>query len=177
MTDNQLMQILLSVISSGLTARGYSATVQQGYQPTQQGVTTGPAVILHNIGNKRYGSPNNKSRWASGDTVAQTESFVLERTYQVDALSIQDPKQPSRPTPFDLVDVTAAILQSELVRATLWASNIGILRITDIRQTSITDDRERNEQSPSFDFTVNYTQSHTGIVPAVIISETGIYPI
>lgn len=176
MTENQVWAVLIGIINTGLTARGLTATVQQGYQPTQQGVQTPPTVALHSISNRRVGSPNNKSlAIPDTDNATQTQSYWLERVIQVDALSIQDPKRPSRPTPFDLVDAVAAIMQSESTITTLRASHIGIQRVTDLRAPFIADDRDRNEASPNFDFTITYLQSRSETVPAVVGYENGFY--
>lgn len=176
MQDNQLWALLISVINTGLTARGITATVQQSYQPTQQGVQTGPSVILSNVTAKRYGSPNNKSVPATGDTATQTESYIVERTIQVGALSIQNPKKPGR-TAFDIVDAVSAIMQSEATRNTLRAAGVGIIRIQDIRTPYFLDDKNLHESDPSFDFTVNYTQSNSATVPTVVGYDYGIHPV
>ena len=54
----------------------------------------------------------------------------------------------------DLAQLTADILQSDLAIAQLSAQNVGVYRITDVREPYPTNDRDRFELSPSFDVTL-----------------------
>lgn len=160
MTENEVWAILFEQIGVGLTERDITATVQQGYQPTQQGVQTTAQVSLSPITGRRYGSPMNQSALV-GEDMKQTQGYWLERTYQVNALSIQDPTDIDAPTPFDILAAVAETLQSESTRAAMMAEGIGILRVQDMRPPFIVDDRDRNESVPNFDFTITYFNSRT----------------
>lgn len=170
MSENQIWAALLAVINAGLTARGLTATVQQGYQPTQQGVPTGATVYLYPVTGKRYGSPNNKT--ING---VQVQTQVMERTIQVNALSIPDPRGASRPTAYDYVVSVSDILQSESGMTALKNAGIGIIRIQDIRNPFFLDDRDRHEAGPSFDFTINYVNTRSESVPEVVGYDYGIH--
>lgn len=173
MTDNEVQKILFDVIDAGLAARAITGViVQQSYQPTQQGANINNTVLLHPIDSQRYGSPEIK---IVGST--RTESYWLIRTFQVDALALQDVEDTSKPTAFDLVDTVAAILQGPDVRQALIAEGIGIIRIQPLRMSYIIDDRGRNENAPSFDFTINYRQTRTSTVPTTTVINPGLYPV
>ena len=158
-TDNEVWALLIMAIDTSLTAMGLPATVIQSFQPTQQGVEVTPVVALHSIDSKRYGWPEDCSYYdEQTDTIVRRKSYWLERTYQVNALAIQNPATPSAPTAFDYIDAVSAILQTMDTQEFLFANGIGILRIQPLRVAYFVDDKGRHEQVPSFDFTLTYQQ-------------------
>ncbi len=158
-TDNEIWALIILAISTSLDAMGLPATVIQSYQPTQQGVEITPVVALHTIDSKRYGWPEDTSYWdEQSQTMLKRKSYWLERTYQVNALAIQNPATPAAPTAFDYIDAVAAILQTMDTQEFLIANGIGILRIQPLRVAYFVDDKGRHEQVPSFDFTLTYQQ-------------------
>jgi len=173
MTDNEVLKKLFDVIDAGLAARGITDVVtQQSYQQTQQGANIENTILLHPIDSQRYGHTEVK---VSGST--RTETYWLLRTYQVDALALQDVEDTSKPTAFDLVDIAASIMQDQDTRQALLADGIGIIRIQPLRMSYIIDDRGRNENAPSFDFTINYRQPRTTTVPTTTTVVPGLYPV
>ena len=64
----------------------------------------------------------------------------------------------------------AAILQSQTAIDSFEAVNVGILRIQQLRNPYFSDDRERYEASPSFDFTLTHHQ--TIITSVAVITST-----
>jgi len=162
-TDNEIMAVLIRVIREGLIAWGIDAVVQQSYQPTEQGAPTKATVLLHSIDSKRYGFPEDVSYFDEIESeMIKRESYWLERTYQVDALAIQNPAESAADltvlTAFDYVDRVAALMQTGTVIEKLRAESIGILRVQPLRIGYVVDDKDRNEQVPSFDFTITYQQ-------------------
>lgn len=158
-TDNEIMAVLFRVIREGLAAWGVDAEVQQSYQPTEQGAPLKATVLLHSIDSKRYGFPEDVSYFDElTSEMIKRESYWLERTYQVDALALQNPADPDALTAFDYVDRVAAIMQTGTVIEKLRAESIGILRVQPLRIGYVVDDQDRNEQVPSFDFTITYQQ-------------------
>src|SRR5688500_823069 len=142
MTDNPLFRVLLPLIRDGLRAVGVTdIAIKQHYQPTQQGVPSGPVVFLNKIGDYRYGYPQRKSVWdREAGAFVHTESVWMQTSFQANALAPQDPEQPDLPTASDLLNLTAIILQSDAARLTLQRHKIGIYRVQEIRQIYFVDD-------------------------------------
>lgn len=133
--------------------------VKQSFQPTQQGVNTKPTAYLHKIMDNRYGFPEWSEVWdADSETMIHGDVQQYQTTFQMSALATQDPSVPSNFTAADILNRVAYILQSQPTIATFESQGVGILRVTDIRNPYFTDDRERNEASPSFDFVLTHKQ-------------------
>jgi hypothetical protein len=178
MTDNQLIEIFLPIINAGLIADGFTGVqVKQLNQPTQQGINTAPTVYFSKVGDHRYGFLRRSDQWDSKDEeMTHTEEQFYETTFQIMALVLQDPANISY-TASDLANEVAAIMQSDTTVDTLGASNVGILRVTDIINPFEKDDRDQFEAFPSFDFTLTHSQIRTSTVPIVNPITTAIYPI
>lgn len=158
-SDNEVWALIITALSDMMIELGLPCVVQQAYQPTQQGVPTEPTLAVNSITSTRYGFPEDTSYYDEGlDEIVQRQSYWLERTYQVEALAIQNPQTPGSPTAFDYLDAAAAILQTEKVVQYFTNNGIGILRIQPLRVIYIVDDRDQHEQVPSFDFTLSYQQ-------------------
>lgn len=178
MTNNEVWIILIGVIDTGLADMSISASVQQDYQPTQQGAPSAPFVALHNITNNRYGFNKNKTVYDSGaDELNQTQGVVMQRTYQVSAYAIEDPSNDEAVTAFDIVEAVSSIMQSEKTQDALLASGISIFRVTDIRSPFFTDDKDRNEAAPSFDFVISYSQETITVANEVTTFEEDIHSV
>lgn len=179
MTDNQLMALLVATIGAGLTARGRAAPVLQSYQPEQQGTEeTGPAVYLHKIGSKAYGFLGRRTvaGLAPAGSVNHRENQYWERSFQVNALAPPPADDTASPTAFDYIVATQAVLTSDTGRQALKAGGVGILRVTDVREQYIKNDRDQYELAPSFDFTVTYQDVYESVEPAIAPPvEPGIY--
>lgn len=179
MKDNELMALLVSTLSAGLTARGLAAPVLQSYQPEQQGrEPSGPAVYLHRIGSKAYGFLGRRTvaGAAPAGQVNHRENQYWERSFQVNALAPLPPEDTTSPTAFDYIVATKAVLTSDAGRRALKAGGVGILRVTDVREQYIKDDRDQYELAPSFDFTVTYQDVDDSVEPAITPPvEPGIY--
>jgi len=160
-----------SVLDAGLLANSITATVQQANQPTQQGAPFAPIVLFTNLFSKRFGYQSKKLVHASPD-FTKTEAWYLEATYQFNALMNQNPNSPVSLSAFDVIDICAAILQTDETRDTFLATDtgIGIQRITDIRVTPIQDDSDRWVKDPSFDVVLSYRNTLTNTVPEATVS-------
>jgi hypothetical protein len=177
-TDNEVWALLVAIFNAGLAARGLPAAVLQSYQPTQQGVDSGPVVVLHSIDSKRYGWPEDTSFYDEGANELKTlQGYWLERTYQVNALAIQDPANVSAPTAFDYIDAAAAIIQTTETQETLRGNGIGVLRVQPLRVAYIVDDKGRHEQVPAFDFTLTYRQTFTQTAEPIQTVEAEIFEV
>lgn len=180
MQDNQLIILIISLINGFLTQQGVSATVQQTFQPTKQGVITTPAVFLYKVSDHRHGwvrRDDSAYDSGSGDFI-HSETQFYESTFQISTLSIQDPTNTTQMTASDLANLISMGLQSSYVVWHLQQNGVGIERITDVRNPYFQDDMQRNEASPSFDFVLTYTRVITSAVPILDpIEESGIFPI
>jgi len=176
MLDNQLIQLFRPLIQNGLISNGYpNVTVKQNYQPTQQGVNTGPTVYFNKISDRRYGFLKREDVYNTNtNQMVHTESQWYETTFQISALVIQDPKNISY-TASDLVNIVAMIMQSDATRIALLNGGAGIYRITDVRNPYFLDDQDRWEASPSFDFTLTHEQVSSIIDPSTNSVVPGIY--
>lgn len=175
MTDNDLIKLILTILNAGFAAQGLTVTVRQSFQPTKQGIYNGAQVFFTKISDVRYGYLNRKDVYnADISQFDHVESQKYESTFQVNALCIQDPANINSLTASDYVNLAASIMQSDYARSVLMASNIGILRITAVRNPQFVDDKDRFEASPSFDFTLTYNRDLNFTVPVVESSEYNI---
>jgi hypothetical protein len=168
-TDNSLIELFLPIIKEGLIADGFTTTlVKQSNQPTQQGIPTSPMVFFTKIFNKRFGFLRREDRWNTlTSRFDHIESQYYETSFQVAALSLQDPKDLTIPTASDLVNEVACIMQSSTTLDTLNNAGVGILRISDITNPYFTDDRDNFEASPSFDFVLVYLNERASTTPLI----------
>lgn len=172
MNDNDIFKLVIGIINTALTAQAVTALVKQSYQPRQQGVPTENTVFIQKISNKRVGFLARDDIWdMDTELFVHTEKQWIEATYQITALAIQDPNDSTLLTASDLANVVAQIMQTDATLLALRAQNVGILRVTDVRNPFFTDDRERFEASPSFDFTVTYEQVYISETPVIESTE------
>lgn len=169
MRDNDLIRVFLPIISGGLTSAGMTEVkVKQANQPTQQGANTAPTVYFTKLFDKRYGFVRMKDTWdVDLGTMLHEEVQQYETTFQINALVRQSPTTPNQYTASDLVNEVASILQSESSIVALRESDVGILRITEVRNPYLPDDRDQFESSPSFDFVLTHEQRRTKINPVI----------
>lgn len=168
MLDNALIIAICNAVEAGLTGAGIPGIpVVQGYQPTDQGVPTTSTIFLYKIGDRRYGTVARNDYWdEDAEKEYHKEEQQYETLFQFSALSTQNPADSNSKTAADILNLVAAILQSDSTIATLQAQDIGILRVQDVRNTPFIDDRGRNEYNPSLDFMVTHKQ--------VLINEIGV---
>ena len=160
MLDNPLITLIIALILAGETAMGIPGTpVQQAFQPTQQGTNTQPTAFLTKLFDKRIGGQQVSDAWDEGTSrMISTRKQLYETTFQASALSVQNPADQTQKTASDILNLVAAILQSPETIAAFQAQNMGILKISDVRNPYFTDDRDRFEASPSLDFTISHSQ-------------------
>ncbi len=172
MFDNQLIILIRSTIIAGEAAAGIPGTpIKAAWQPTQQGINKEPTAYLYKVGDRRVGYPKQGYTWdAESETMISRTLQQYETTFQISALATQDPNNISAYTASDILNLIAFILQSDTTVSTFEAQGVGILRVTDIRNPYFSDDRQRGEASPSFDFTLTHKQIVLSTSP--IISET-----
>ena len=173
-TDNVLIAQIISILNNGFAALSTQVPtapiVQQSYQPTQQGANSLPTIYLYKIGDNRLGNPYRESVW---DTVNLVENYTelqqYETTFQLSAWVTQTPSSTGL-TASDYINYAAYIMQSLGTVSTLESNGFGIYRIGQIRNQSFSNDFDRFQFAPSFDFTVTHQQIISTTTP--IISET-----
>lgn len=167
MTDNELFGLLIfPVINAGLILDGFTGvTTLQAYQPTQQGVPTGPSVYISKQGDHEYGWIRRGQVW-SGTAEILTEVQQVETTFNVQSLVIQDPANPSY-TASDLANEIVAILQSTQTIEIYKSFGVGILRVTDITNVYFDDDRDQFEAVPSFNFILSHSRTRITTIPVI----------
>lgn len=179
MKDNELIKATIRILIDGEASRGIAGTpILQAFQPTEQGVNKMPTAYIFKISDRRFGFPFRESRWdVDSSKMISTMLQQYETTFQLSALSTQNPSTPNENTASDLLNLMASILQSETaIRAyeTTQPYAIGILRVTDVRNPYFRNDREQNEASPSFDFTLTHKQVIRTETPIVESAEFNI---
>lgn len=181
MLEKPLFRLACSVLEAGLAARGAppDTKVIRAYQPQMQGMPFGAFVSLHLVSDKRYGSMKREERFDPDTATYRTyETQYRETVYQLNAWRKLDPQNPADVdalTASDLVQISAAILQSDAGQATLRAADVGILRIMDIRPNFIVDPESQNENAPSFDFTLTHKDYFNIIAPIAEYYEARIH--
>jgi hypothetical protein len=179
MLDNQLIALVISTITAQEAAAGIPGTpIAQAFQPTQQGVNTIPTAYIYKIGDRRYGSLRRSDCWNTETSqMVHTEEQQYETTFQLSTLATQNPATPTQYTASDICNLCAAILQSSVTIQTFEANNVGIERVTDVRNPYFLDDRQRNEACPSFDFVLTHKQIITSTSPIISSTTVDIYEV
>jgi len=165
MTDNDLIRIIITLIIYKLPSYGYNdVTVKQSQQPTLQGANTNPTIYFYKLFDRRYGWTKRESKWDPDElTMTNTESQMYETTFQMGGMVRQIPSNPYGHTASDLVNTVAAIMQNDQTLLALAGHNLGILRVTDVRNPYFKDDRDQFAAFPSFDFTITHRQTRVTV--------------
>lgn len=179
MRDNELIALIIKTITDQEAVAGISGTpIKQAFQPTNQGPDTKKAGYMFKVGDYRRGTPQKSDVW---DVIAgkmiHTETQVYETTFQISALSTQNPADTVQYTASDIVNLIAYILQSASTVEILQAAGVGVLRVGDVRNPYFTDDRERFEAEPSFDFVLTHKQIVASENKVLSSNELEIYPV
>lgn len=112
----------------------------------------------------------------SAGTWVYTETQQYLSTFQCSALATQNPSVDSL-TASDIANLAAYVLQSQPAIDALEAVGVGILNIRDVRNPYFSDDRQRYEASPSFDFTLSHKQTIITTTPFVSETDFQIYSV
>jgi len=171
MNDRQIGAVFMSVLLPAIQADPELATVKvaRSYQQTQQGASTEPYVYFSKISDRRYGHPARKDTYNTLDAeFDHSELQYYESTYQLSAWVPQLPVNATALTESDVLNKVAGIIQSDAILAAFLTAGLGILRVTDVRNPYITDDRDQFEAVPSFDVVFTHTRSVVATVPVVV---------
>jgi hypothetical protein len=167
------MSQLLPAMQARTELSGVS--LARSYQQTQQGATIGPYVYFFKIGDRRYGHPARRDEWdLDAEVFTHEENQVYESTYQFSAWVPQDPSLTASLTESDVLNVVSSIMQSDGLLLAFRAAGVGVLRVTDVRNPYIVDDRDLFEAVPSFDVVLTHARRLSSETPAVLTYEANI---
>jgi len=171
MNDKQIAALFMSELLPSMQADGTLPGVglARNFQPTQQGATTAPYVYFFKVGDHRYGHPERRDEWnETAQTFDHVESQQYESTYQFSAWIPQTPKNVTSLTESDILNTVSGIMQSDALLAAFNAQGVGILRVTDVRNPYIVDERDRFEAVPTFDIVLTHKRRKVSTLPAVV---------
>lgn len=191
--------IITTELGDNITAEGMIIDLKQAFQPTRQGVTARPTCYLHKLFDQRIGMPKRKDVWTgarmiaedgpvitteSGDYIANDggsdgtmnheETQLMGSHFQISARAIQDPSNIDSLTASDIANYASAILQNSATIAAFEAQDVGILRITDVRNPYFANDSDRFEAMPSFDFVLTHKQTIVTSTPVITSTQAQI---
>lgn len=159
MKDNGLIALLRTQLLAASSAAGWpDVEVIQKLQPSQQGTPSGRTIFIQKLFDKRYGFAGQSLDYdESSDTIRQTEIQCIETTIQISALARQNGDD-TLPTASDIINYSAQYLSTEASVDLLASNGVNIIRITDVRNVSFSDDQFRNEFHSSFDVTLSHSR-------------------
>jgi len=169
MLDSQLIRILRAEIEAGAVASFPSLAgtpVIQKAQPTQQGSSSGPSLYLEKIDDAPRHWPMSKFGLVDG-VFTEEVTQLYESVYQISSLFLQLVGAPIVITASDLANQVMMwfLLPSTIAR--LRKQNIGILRVTKVRNEKFEDDEHKFEAHPSFDLTITNDRTLSVTTPKV----------
>lgn len=174
MNDKQLAALFMSAVLPAMQATSGLSGVKlaRNYQQRQQGANSSAYAYFVKIGDHRHGSPARKEVWNTQTGVFDHwEIQQYETTYQFSAWVPQDPKDVTGLTESDILNTVSSIIQSDAIISAFQAQEVGILRVTDVRNPYIVDDHDQFEAVPSFDVILTHKRTRVTTLPAVVTYE------
>lgn len=166
MLDNQLYTLLRQRLVDVAPLRGITtAQYLLRYQPLQQGRQNERTVYMSKVTDKRYGSRQVEQEWIGG-VLRRTERQAMETTIQFNVtqpVAMLDTDL----THGDVLKTIAACLQSPDTQSFMVTNGASVLRVTDIRNAYWNNDRDQNEENPSFDIVIKHNDVFVDSVPYV----------
>lgn len=191
MTDNQIIQFMAEQLDAASAASGWFYPVLQKNNPTLEGIPTFPAIFFEKLFDHHYGWPIEQWTYNSPpqDNFSQGEMQLIETTFQISTLVIQDPENLAMPTASDVANYIKLWLSHWVTLDVFRSQNVGVLRISQIRNPYFEDDRHRFEAHPNFDLVLTHYNTLTMTVnaanqavpmpapPAMGIDGEGVFPV
>lgn len=181
-TTTQVSEFTASIAGKTLTVTALaSGTIGLWQSVTGAGIPDNTIITGLGTGSGGAGTYfiNQTLTIASADMIGiagevSTQSQQYESTFQLNCLSTQNPAIITQPTASDLLNFAAAILQSQTTISYLQTQNVGILKITKVRNLFFKNDKDRFQASPSFDFALTHKQDIVTSVPVITTTEVQI---
>jgi hypothetical protein len=177
MNDRQLFKLFMSSVLPLVQATDGLAGVKlaRNFQPRQHGASTSPYVYFSKLGDHRHGHPNRKGVWDEGRGVFEyTETEQYETLVQFSAWIPQAGTDPDELTESDILNAVSGIIQSDEILAAFRAQGVGVLRVTDVRNQAIVDERDQFATVPTFDVTLTHKRTRVSTIPAVATIEANL---
>jgi hypothetical protein len=181
MNDLQLISLIDQALETGFTAQNLLVSSQQDYQPTTQGMNSGPTVYYHVLATERHGfaTTTDALNNAIPPVMIRTTSQLLITGFQFNAKSIVDPTTATSQTltANDLTRIAAGILNNEDTKNFLQSNGVQVIRIQNSRITYWKDEKGRFEGDPSFDCFFVHQDITTAAIGSTKIFAPGLYPV
>jgi len=177
MNDKDMATLIRSQLKAAFALRSEltGAEVARNFQPRQQGASSGPIVYFFKVNTHRHGHPAKLDIWdLNTGTFVHGEKQLCEDTYQFSAWIPQDPANVTDLTESDILNMVSGIIQSDVVISAFKAEEVGILRVTEVRNPYIVDDRERFAAVPTFDVVLTHERLDVATLPAVVTYDANI---
>jgi hypothetical protein len=158
MLEIELAVLLRSVIVAGLAVRSITAEVKAANQSRQQGVPSGPAIFFFHVDTLDVGWPKKFNVWNPTTSVFDvTKTQRRESRWQIGSLAPQTPSTTAM-TSADYALAVKSILSDDVAINTFAASGVGIQHTTLARSVWFQDDKNQNEENPSFDVILSHQE-------------------
>lgn len=177
MNDRQLAELFMAELLPRVqAAQGLQAVkMARNFQNRQHGANVAPYVYFFKIGDRRHGHPQRKDVWdAQTERFDHTETQVYETTFQFSAWVPQPDNDPAALSESDVLNVVSCIIQGEAVLAAFEAQGVGVLRVTEVRNPQIVDERDQFAAVPTFDVTLTHKRTLVSTLPAVATIEANL---
>lgn len=177
MNDKQLAALFMAQLLPAMQAAPDLAGVKlkRNFQSRQQGADSTAYVYFVKLGDRRYGHPERRDVWNTQTaTFDHAEIQQYESTYQFSAWIPQTPQDVTSLTESDILNIVSGIIQSDALLAAFQAAEVGILRVTDVRNPYIVDDRDQFEAVPSFDVILTHKRTSVSTIPAVVTYDANV---
>lgn len=187
MTETELFTLVKAALDQGWPLMFGAPTpelpapmVAQAWQPHAEGIATGPAIYLAKIGDYRLGAPKRDSIPDPDNVneVIRRETQIYETAFQCMGIwGAESDAGVAALTAADIANRAAAILQSDMGLDFLRASDVGILRVGQVRNPKFVNGADEYEASPSFDFVLTHKQVTLTKHPAAVVDGLRVYPV
>lgn len=176
MIDSQLFVNVKGALDAWFASRAVVCEVRQGFQPTAQGAPSNPFLSFFKVAERRYGHVERREAYNPETQVFdRIEGNIIEATLQFNAGCPITAGVLNAWSPGDFLKSAARGLQSDDGLAYLRARGVGILRIQDIRNPIVQDDKMRHTPQPSFDAIFTHIDTEAFQTPALTAREIQIH--
>lgn len=178
MNDRQIAALLMTHVKGAMAASPdlVDVLLVRNFQSRQQGAASGPAVYFVKIGDNRYGHVERKDVYnETSGAMDHIEKQAYLSTWQFSAWIPQTPADITALTESDVLNLVSGIIQSDNVLEALRGAGLGVLRVTEVRNPYLIDDRDTFEATPSFDVTFSHSRVTTSTVPTVTTYDASIH--
>lgn len=169
MLENEIYRVLVATINAGAANLNVPQFVtKQRYQPTTQGMDTGPTAYVTILFHTPIGTPERKPVTIADEPlrVELQETQLYETTVQVTGVLAQDQTGPAL-TAGDVANYVQAILRSEWAMGEMQTAGMDLLRVGQVRDVKFLNGSDEWEAVPVFDFVFTHNQVTVSQAPAV----------